>query len=628
MGSVRLRLLFGDRHLLNKSQRSNGLKRCWLLLKPEHETVSDLSSYLIRTFDLEESCPNGLLLSMDGFVLPPFESTQILKDRDIIRVKKKGDTLTEISRLEEKKNYAEDSEIVEKRPLLTRVELLAFEEFEKESGGYQSEPEEEEDDRIEDTLHVVNTSSGQKISKKRKSSKKIQNSKRKKAKSTSEEKCLVVPKGVECDVDIEKNESGHLNGVVSPKNLQKKNKFSNKCGKSDVISAPEIDERINYCESTSNEERCGQLQENDAEGVDGSHVPEGIRKLPSRSARRKKAKRRWLRELVRSQKEELIQHNILEKDTQKQSPKHQEAEEDGNVDDEVVPVVVRPGHIRFEPLGKEKIVQQNQDEVETFQWSGTISKKKGQKWGREKNLFCGRSDYRESTEEMVTDEGETADGAIDFDSLTTLASLPKEGDVIAYRLVELSSSWCPELSPFRVGKVSWYDSGSNMVMLLPVSEYPIVSDQKADGDASEMQLDTSLYKEDGSLEIDLASLVDVRVVHHDKLNPATEVSCGSDAVPVNNRGTVSGGPASNQDTVSDGGPHSNNKEIDDRVKGNGQQINVWEEISQALKDKKTQLLQRDGWTTKASSGKSAWSYKALRSSALGPTMALLRAEND
>ena len=32
-----------------------------------------------------------------------------------------------------------------------------------------------------------------------------------------------------------------------------------------------------------------------------------------------------------------------------------------------------------------------------------------------------------------------------------MSSVPQEGDIIAYRLVELSTSWCPELSSFRVG---------------------------------------------------------------------------------------------------------------------------------------------------------------------------------
>lgn len=54
---------------------------------------------------------------------------------------------------------------------------------------------------------------------------------------------------------------------------------------------------------------------------------------------------------------------------------------------------------------------------------------------------------------------------------------------------------------------------------------------------------------------------------------------------------------------------------------------MWEEISQALDTKKAQLSQEDGWSREESSLKNGWSYRALRGSALGPTMARLRAQN-
>lgn len=58
------------------------------------------------------------------------------------------------------------------------------------------------------------------------------------------------------------------------------------------------------------------------------------------------------------------------------------------------------------------------------------------------------------------------------------------------------------------------------------------------------------------------------------------------------------------------------------------EVKACDEINQALNAKKAQLSEEDGWRKKESSGKSGWSYKALRSSALGPTMALLRAQNN
>ncbi|XP_064982381.1 coilin isoform X2 [Musa acuminata AAA Group] len=85
-----VRVEFEDRRLLTKSQRKDGLRRCWILLGPHLPTVADLAAHLARTFALNRSCPRGIRLYMDEFVLPPFESTSIFRDKDIIRVSKKA----------------------------------------------------------------------------------------------------------------------------------------------------------------------------------------------------------------------------------------------------------------------------------------------------------------------------------------------------------------------------------------------------------------------------------------------------------------------------------------------------------------------------------------------------------
>ena len=54
---------------------------------------------------------------------------------------------------------------------------------------------------------------------------------------------------------------------------------------------------------------------------------------------------------------------------------------------------------------------------------------------------------------------------------------------------------------------------------------------------------------------------------------------------------------------------------------------MWEEISDALSAKKAQLTQEDKWNKKESSAKRSWSHRTLKSSALGPTIAMLRAQN-
>ena len=94
-----------------------------------------------------------------------------------IRVKRKGGTSSEIVEVDDGANLIEEEEIVEKQPVLTDVSLLAIEEFEKETGGYQSEPDGDEANQSEEALHAENLSGGNAASKKRKASKKLQSSK-------------------------------------------------------------------------------------------------------------------------------------------------------------------------------------------------------------------------------------------------------------------------------------------------------------------------------------------------------------------------------------------------------------------------------------------------------------------
>ncbi|XP_057484962.1 coilin-like [Actinidia eriantha] len=661
MEPVRIRVAFEDRHILSKSQRSEGLKRSWLLIKPPHETISDLSSYLLHTFDLYHSCPNGIVLSMDDFVLPQFEATCILKDKDVIRVKRKGGTSSEIIEVVDGANLIEEEEIVEKQPVLTDVPLLAIEEFEKETGGYQSEHDEDEDDQSEEALHVQNLSGGNAASKKRKASKKLQSAKYGymfynpslvlilvmciiSAVTVTEigsslclqlllayrgrrKKVIRTPKILVNDSHMEQETCG----LHSGKSIDKKKKVYDVKSKSQAASTP--------ISAEQNNDRSGQLQEDGIGCANIPETPDGTRKVPSRSARRKKAKRQWLRELIKAEKKELVTSNmelnqkqsLPEKDTDKSSIDNQvknqksEAVNEIAADDEIVPIVIRPGHIRFEPLGKDHAVQQNKVPMETFQWNGITSKKKGQKWGTEK--FASRSGYKDSNKDlsemttmekvkpsngptMTIDKVKPPNDPIDFDKLAPFTSLPREGDVIAYRLLELSSTWTPELSPFRVGKASRYDPESDRILLTPVPEYPIAFEKP-----DEEQADNSLYGENGALEINFSSLVDVRIVKHGNSDPPT---------PVNGRG--------NQASVCNGGLTSTvvprNDDNQTPVGANPEkEVNAWDEISQAISAKKEQLIQENGWN-KESSGRGPWSYRALRSSALGPTMAILRARND
>ncbi|VVA13303.1 PREDICTED: coilin [Prunus dulcis] len=651
MESVRLRVTFKERHILSKSQKTEGLKRSWVLLKPHHRTVSDLAAHLLHAFDLNASCPDGLLISMDGFVLPPFESTSIFRDKDIISVKRKGGTLSEIALVDDGTDSLEIEEIVERRPLNTGIKLLANEEFEKETGGYESESEEDEPYQLEDPLTVEDApeTGTSRRSKKRKLSNKPQSSKRKRIKSAKTEECSSFPEDLQNDVHAEK----HQSRLLPRKRRSKKDKSFAGEDELDNLSTPQTDKRTNKTSKfTSNGKRSCQLQEKEVKGVVSSDTPGGSKKFPSRSARRKKAKRQWLREKLKSEKEELNKRQLLKPDNQQSSGKsnqrcpeeHQqpntdnEEDEQSNTDndegdeqpktdnnevhvqpstdndkeDDVVPVVIRPGYIRFENLGKvdaDHPIQQNRTPVETFQWNGITSKKRGQKWGMEKTPHSRKSDYEdlnpESPEALDSEKEIPVDDPIDFNKLELCTTLPEEGDQIAYRLIELSACWTPEVSSYRVGKVSWYDPQSNKMMLVQVPGYPIVFEE-TDDEASDVLPDASLYGEDGSLEVDYSSLIDVRIVKHGNPNTAKAVTGDQNAAS---------GPRLN-----------NNKEIHAAPQENGK-VSAWDEISQALNAKKAELSQSDGWSRNEGSVRNSWSYRGLRGSALGPIVARLRTQS-
>lgn len=308
---------------------------------------------------------------------------------------------------------------------------------------------------------------------------------------------------------------------------------------------------------------------------------------------------------------------VLEKDEQlpikdnncKVSDVNQQSSEESEEEDDVIPVEIRPGHIRFQPLRKDQEVPQNQFPVETFCWNGITSKKKGQKWGKERISSWKQDDHENSSQEWRAAqkaEREHLSNPVDFEKLTPYTSLPKEGDVIAYRLIELSSSWTPELSSFRVGKISQYDAKSNRICLEPVSEFPFVLEEKTDQETSSGQPDPPLYQEDGSLEVEYTSLADVRMVKHANSNSATAVA-STDAL-VNP-------------------PKATNGSTDEKPAKENGGVSVWDEINEALNAKKAKLSQENGWTKEETTGTRSWSYRAMRGSALGPTMARLRSQN-
>uniref|UniRef100_A0A0A0KTI4 Uncharacterized protein n=1 Tax=Cucumis sativus TaxID=3659 RepID=A0A0A0KTI4_CUCSA len=540
MEAVRLRVSFKDKDLLTDSL--TGLSRSWIVLKPHLRTISDLSSYILSIFCLHDACPNGVILSMDGFVLPPFESVCILKDKDIVRVKKKKSKATILGG---GNRLIETEEFRERKPVDKGVKLLADKEFENESNGYESQSEEDEANA---TLQVKAVPVGKKVSKKRKASKIIRKSKRKKNKSSPTEEFPTIVADVQHS-DEKHEEKNHLKSDLPQKVLVSKKDSSSSSSEcdSDTSSNVEIGGRSNnIIKSTTNAERVDQL------GAGWRHV-------------------------------ELS-------DT--------------------------AGEIVTDQAGQEK---QNHFPKETLHWNGITNKKKGQKWGKEKTPSWKRNNSNDCSSEPLQLLSETEQpktpvpvvGSIHFDELPPYTCLPQEGDLIAYRLIELSSTWTPEISSFRAGKVSWYDTESNRIMLIPVPEYPLPVKKEIDED-SELQPDTTPYGEDGSLKIDFASLVDLRIIRQGNLD--------SSRTAVNQEIT------SKQIAESSKHVH-NNVDANNTRQGNGK-VSAWDEISEALSAKKVELSKNNGWNQEDSSGRKSWSYRALRGSALGPTMALLRSQKE
>ncbi|CAA3030543.1 Hypothetical predicted protein [Olea europaea subsp. europaea] len=571
METKRVRLVFKNDEILRETQKSDGLNRCWVLLKSDqHRTVADVASHLLQAFQLHQSCPHGLLLSMDGFVLPPYESTTILKDKDLIRVRKREDAL--FIGGHNAAHSVKKLKALQNQPVNSSFLLLSNVEFEKGKEVYESDKSEEENDLLENVENPPTVNADSK-KRKRNGSEKLQCSMKKKKRSEAPETVASdshverienPPETVASDSHVEKIKNPQQDGVPTKQNslsrVEKKSDSNDKRNKENNQENAKLSDDND--DSTPSKKRSLELQENGEESKDASHAPKETKKAPSRNARRKRAKRQWLREMAKIQKKNATseseslrnwkedqakaEKNMADGQPRgvlhwKQYPgsktsnnmeKHQQQNQDINAhkhsnrngstswhsnqysdeEAEVVPVVVRPGHIRFGNVVKEPAIPKSQIQ-EKSQRNG-ITSKKGQKWGTTKCSFTQRNDCKDSNKdcsETLNNEKETMSyTGIDFDNLQPLCSMPKEGDVIAYRTLELSSSWIPELSPYRVRKVSWYDAGSGQIMLTPVSEYPVVS-KKLDDDKS-TQPNNYLHKDDEALEIDFYSLVDVRIV--------------------------------------------------------------------------------------------------------------------
>uniref|UniRef100_A0A0E0MLG5 Uncharacterized protein n=1 Tax=Oryza punctata TaxID=4537 RepID=A0A0E0MLG5_ORYPU len=641
--AVRLRLVFDNQRLLRRSQRESGLRRCWLLLPPDLSTVSDLAAHIAARFRLRRSCPSCVILSIDGFVLPPFESTCIFRDNDIIRVKQK--TSKKIAQHNDV-HCIEGPEIVEKRPLPTDDEMLAIE-YERDDDSNQQEGVQYNHQNVVNATSHFNTRNDD-ITLKRK----CQDGERG-SPGTSKKKKLKVTNTVK-HIGCSNEDKAHQDQDCSGSKKLKSRRIDD----AKKVMQAEADVTL---EKEQISERDNQTKLNSETKGDDCNTQSNIKKV-SRSARRKKLKRQ-LRQKAKEQLKEkehcqeqptvadcpssnnrdlLLSPSSNQNNSSLPFVRHEADEEESDTSDDIVPVVVRPGHIRFESAGGESDKSPVKEIQTTFQWSGTTSKKKGQKWGMDNsnkkssdisyhgritgtdtevnhhvagnsktndsdfglasNQKVGESSHVGSaSEKIAAEKGKSSSEPLDFESLYPLTRLPK------------------------VGKVLIYDPISLRIILLPVPEYPFTAGEKNREDESEMLVDMSPYKEDGSLEIEYSSLLDVRLLKDtDSVQPAV-------STPLTETGIKGGShvqkPA-NLDNLK-GKIHSEklpNNTKDPEATQETTQNKVWEENGEVANDEPA--VQENGWGTwTPNASTSAWSYRALRSSALGPTLAHLRGKN-
>ncbi|XP_051122050.1 coilin isoform X2 [Andrographis paniculata] len=656
----RIRVVFRDDNILSDSQESEGLRRSWVLLKPsEHKTVSDVASFVLHAFQLQESCPHGLVLSASGFVLPPFESTCILKDDELISVRKKRNVLCI-----EGGNASKEVKKVKtagKQPVDSDVFLLANEEFQKEKGAEESENNEEAEEG--EVLECILGGNEEPKHRKRKAKEKLQSSKKKRKRSEAND--------AEDKFEAGKSENSHQGRD------RKKKKIS--CEEKNAVSPGEDNEAEN---DESAKSRNG--KENDEGSEDAMATPTTEKKkLPSRSARRKYQKRQWLKEMKKIQKKNMSgeseglrnwkedqakakknqvewQPNLkADQGKAKRNPeegqqgwkKHQanggrnddgqpkgllhwiqspqddtfvkekkrgrknqyaynknqgdssetndaseQPTEESDEENEVVPVVIKPGHIHFKPLAKEakQAVQKEYRPSENFQWNGITSKKKGQQWGREKHSSTSQIHFQNPSkvcsEVAANEKNKPVDAGVCLENLPPLTGVPKEGDIIAYRILELSPNWTPELCDFRVGKVCWYNTKSDQILLAPVPEYPIHF-KKLNEDGAEEEQHDSLYAEDGSLKTGFSSLIDARIFDNGTSNSGNEPNTATECDGAKENATDIVLPGNqDQPTVTP------NQELNQAKEATLPASDIWDQINEALNAKKEQLS-KDGWTT-------------------------------
>eukprot|EP00250_Pteridium_aquilinum_P019209 c24342_g1_i1 orf=70-2202(-) len=688
---VRLKLHFEDISILTAEQVQEGLSDSWYLLGCHLRSIADLASHIVVAFGLLNSCPHGISLHMENFTLPPSQPIWLLKDKDVVSVSKKkfsinaGDPLV--------KHACSSSLGTLEKIAPNGVKTCALEEFEREIGGYESEEEEEEDAREalrkdvgDKALRASSTKSKQKKRKRVKMERadeqglmKLQvvpytgglTGDKERKKHPKRQKLIMqqddneklhqadeTEEGRKC----EKGQEPESSKAIKTEKKKKDKAMTSKADES--IEEPTVEKQQglkgsnkNVSLSTSDSSSDEKVQ--DEKKKPGLHVEGESGKKCSRSTLRKKAKRRWKRE------NGGLAHLTLQSDKLGDGPvkvlalkdaaeelslafpfKHKD---DGDAEEERLPLVVRPGHLRFEPLDEDDDDGfHSQHPLPLLGWGNGISKRKGQSWGQEKPKRGGRN--FEAVDNMeICDNQE-----LKLETLPALEGTPQNGDVIAYRILELTAFSCPELSEYRVGKVVALDGHSGTIKLTEVPEYPLRrrhDDHEAEtnGDISV----SSLYDDEGFLETQISSLADIRLVErgpHETCKITSTIQAPTDLATtdintiLNTSTADTEVDASKTSTIN---PNSSKANLPTEGQSSAP-LQGWLEITEELERKKEELGKKEGITatravevdtTKIGNGCSSavsnsknastgrakgWHKKA---GGLGSTMALLRSQN-
>ncbi|KAK8947322.1 hypothetical protein KSP39_PZI006897 [Platanthera zijinensis] len=479
---VRFRLVFDDRRLLDKSLRSQGLRRCWFLLKPGIETVGDLASHICQRFGLQDS----IVLSMGDFVLPSFESTCIITDKDIITVNKKQVKEKDSCKPFDGQSPTQDSQMVKMHDLPFSNDLLSVDKSQNDlqsSGGCDKE---KMISCTATTVHLDPPGEAHLAKRKRKRSKKL--------------------------LDSKMHGLPFSNDPLSADKSQKDPQGSGSYGKEKMISCTDTTIQLDVPGEVGlavgkrkhSEKPLGsncQSEENNHDHESG----------PSKSS------------------------DVGKNDgNEKQSPEmiHHSSDGEGGV----APFAVQSSHICIQP--RDDKTKQQADEPRSLLFDGSSSMNT---LNKENNLLQTDDDGQC----FKIDEAHVGCGLlplpssrfmigkpkqrVHFESLLPLRRLPVKGDILAYRCAALSSSVYHVILSPQVGKVSSFDYSSLQITLLPVLDYEILLEQNPDG--AIVQQSTSSCKENESIQIDYSSLVDVRWL---KTQGSEEAACRSESTIKNN----------------------------------------------------------------------------------------------